>query len=168
MNTGDTIGIFPEGGSHDRTELLPLKAGVAVMALGAMSTSGIPIKIVPFGLSYFSGHRFRSSSSLRLGSSCQHVSGVKLSLSLAMLSKYLMTYWFSTKPTDKKPVPNCCRWWSKVCCENVIPVPQQARVPLLQFNPGSGLRSVTINAKDYTTLRVISIARRMYQPANVV
>ncbi len=27
------IGIFPEGGSHD---LLPLKAGVAVMALGAM------------------------------------------------------------------------------------------------------------------------------------
>ena len=30
------IGIFPEGGSHDRPDLLPLKAGVAVMALGAM------------------------------------------------------------------------------------------------------------------------------------
>lgn len=28
---GDCIGIFPEGGSHDRTELLPLKAGVTIM-----------------------------------------------------------------------------------------------------------------------------------------
>lgn len=28
-----SIGIFPEGGSHDRSELLPLKAGVALMAL---------------------------------------------------------------------------------------------------------------------------------------
>lgn len=32
---GRCIGIFPEGGSHDRTELLPLKAGVSIMALGA-------------------------------------------------------------------------------------------------------------------------------------
>lgn len=28
-----SIGIFPEGGSHDRPELLPLKAGVTLMAL---------------------------------------------------------------------------------------------------------------------------------------
>lgn len=31
------MGIFPEGGSHDRTDLLPLKAGVAVIALEAHS-----------------------------------------------------------------------------------------------------------------------------------
>lgn len=33
---GHCIGIFPEGGSHDRAEMLPLKAGVTIMALGAM------------------------------------------------------------------------------------------------------------------------------------
>lgn len=25
LNAGNCIGIFPEGGSHDRTEILPLK-----------------------------------------------------------------------------------------------------------------------------------------------
>ena len=33
---GGCIGIFPEGGSHDNTELLPLKAGVAAIAFGAL------------------------------------------------------------------------------------------------------------------------------------
>jgi 1-acyl-sn-glycerol-3-phosphate acyltransferase len=34
---GTCICLFPEGGSHDRADLLPLKAGVAVMALSAMA-----------------------------------------------------------------------------------------------------------------------------------
>ena len=34
---GGCIGMFPEGGSHDRPDLLPLKAGVAIMALGALA-----------------------------------------------------------------------------------------------------------------------------------
>jgi len=29
-----TLGIFPEGGSHDQGHLIPLKAGVTIMALG--------------------------------------------------------------------------------------------------------------------------------------
>lgn len=29
LNSGGCVGIFPEGGSHDRTELLPLKGNVA-------------------------------------------------------------------------------------------------------------------------------------------
>ena len=37
LNDGGAVGIFPEGGSHDRTQLLPLKAGAAMMALGAMA-----------------------------------------------------------------------------------------------------------------------------------
>ena len=36
LNAGGAIGIFPEGGSHDNPHLIPLKAGVTVMALGAM------------------------------------------------------------------------------------------------------------------------------------
>lgn len=41
------IGIFAEGGSHDRTSLLPFKAGVAVMSLGAMAANpGLNVKIL--------------------------------------------------------------------------------------------------------------------------
>eukprot|EP01017_Pseudomicrothorax_dubius_P006599 TRINITY_DN1191_c0_g4_i3.p1 TRINITY_DN1191_c0_g4~~TRINITY_DN1191_c0_g4_i3.p1 ORF type:complete len:395 (+),score=74.35 TRINITY_DN1191_c0_g4_i3:405-1589(+) len=60
LDQGQCIGIFPEGGSHDRTDLLPLKAGACIMALGAMVKYGKPVSIVTAGLNYFKGHRFRS------------------------------------------------------------------------------------------------------------
>lgn len=59
LGRGACIGIFPEGGSHDRTDLLDLKPGVALMALGATTTT--PVPIVPVGLSYFRGHLFRNA-----------------------------------------------------------------------------------------------------------
>jgi len=67
LSQGGSIGIFPEGGSHDRTELLPLKAGVTIMALGTMSKYKKPVYIVPCGLNYFHGHRFRGSALVEFG-----------------------------------------------------------------------------------------------------
>lgn len=68
LNEGGLIGIFPEGGSHDRPDLLPLKAGVSVMALGAMAANrDLKIKIVPVGLSYFHAHKFRSRAVVEFG-----------------------------------------------------------------------------------------------------
>lgn len=60
------IGIFPEGGSHDHTSLLPLKAGVALFSLGAVE-SGVNVKIVPVGLTYLHGHKFRSRAYVQVG-----------------------------------------------------------------------------------------------------
>ncbi|EPQ58150.1 hypothetical protein GLOTRDRAFT_98821 [Gloeophyllum trabeum ATCC 11539] len=69
LKEGRCIGIFPEGGSHDRTDLLPLKAGVSLMALGAMANDpNCKVKIVPVGLSYFHPHRFRSRAVVEFGS----------------------------------------------------------------------------------------------------
>jgi glycerol-3-phosphate O-acyltransferase / dihydroxyacetone phosphate acyltransferase len=68
LNSGGAVGIFPEGGSHDRTELLPLKAGVAIMALGSLAEdpdSGL--KIVPCGMNYFHAHKFRSRAVIEFG-----------------------------------------------------------------------------------------------------
>ncbi|PWZ00331.1 hypothetical protein BCV70DRAFT_161640 [Testicularia cyperi] len=66
---GGCLGIFPEGGSHDRTDLLPLKAGVVIMALGAMSANAdLNVRIVPVGLSYFHPHKFRSRAVVEFGS----------------------------------------------------------------------------------------------------
>jgi glycerol-3-phosphate O-acyltransferase/dihydroxyacetone phosphate acyltransferase len=87
LKKGGCIGIFPEGsfydvsslticlyrscgvgGSHDRTDLLPLKAGVSMMALGAMANDpNVQVKIVPVGLSYFHAHRFRSRAVVEFG-----------------------------------------------------------------------------------------------------
>ncbi|KAK5661999.1 hypothetical protein OQA88_10110 [Cercophora sp. LCS_1] len=68
LKAGGCCGIFPEGGSHDRTELLPLKAGVAIMALGALAENpDCGLKIVPVGMNYFHAHKFRSRAVVEFG-----------------------------------------------------------------------------------------------------
>jgi 1-acyl-sn-glycerol-3-phosphate acyltransferase len=66
------IALFPEGVSHNSTYLLPVKTGVARIALGALSVnknenSLISLKIVPVGLYYTSKTSFRSEALLRFG-----------------------------------------------------------------------------------------------------
>ncbi|KAK4232473.1 glycerol-3-phosphate O-acyltransferase 1 [Podospora fimiseda] len=68
LKSGGCVGIFPEGGSHDRTELLPLKAGVAIMALGTLAEDpDCGLKIVPVGMNYFHPNKFRSRAVLEFG-----------------------------------------------------------------------------------------------------
>lgn len=90
LNAGGCVGIFPEGGSHDRTTLLPLKgrshvscedysklilicllhslAGVALMALGTLADNpDCGLKIVPCGMNYFHAHKFRSRAVIEFG-----------------------------------------------------------------------------------------------------
>ncbi|SMY22509.1 unnamed protein product [Zymoseptoria tritici ST99CH_1A5] len=68
LHSGGCIGIFPEGGSHDRTELLPLKAGLAIMALGALAEDpDCGVTIVPVGMNYFHAHKFRSRAVIEFG-----------------------------------------------------------------------------------------------------
>lgn len=68
LNNNNCIGIFPEGGSHDRTDLLPIKAGVAIMALGAMANfPDCNVQIVPCGMNYFNAHKFRSRAVIEYG-----------------------------------------------------------------------------------------------------
>lgn len=68
LDAGGCIGIFPEGGSHDRTDLLPLKAGVAIMALGALANNpDCGVQIIPVGMNYFHAHKFRSRAVIEFG-----------------------------------------------------------------------------------------------------
>ncbi|PSR74915.1 hypothetical protein PHLCEN_2v9449 [Hermanssonia centrifuga] len=72
LKEGGCIVIFPEGGSHDRTDLLPLKAGVSLMALGAMANNpDVKVQIVPVGLSYFHPDKFRSRAVVEFGPAMQ-------------------------------------------------------------------------------------------------
>lgn len=65
---GGTIGICPEGVSHDEPRLRPIKTGAARIALGALSTGEVTdLKIVPAGLYYTSKTKFRSAVLLYFG-----------------------------------------------------------------------------------------------------
>jgi glycerol-3-phosphate O-acyltransferase/dihydroxyacetone phosphate acyltransferase len=62
------VGIFPEGGSHDRPEMLPFKAGIAIMALGTLAEHpDCGLTIVPCGMNYFHAHKFRSRAVVEFG-----------------------------------------------------------------------------------------------------
>ena len=65
---GGTIGLCPEGISHDRPGLQPIKTGAARIALGAVSTGEVrDLKIVPAGLYYTAKTSFRSEALLYFG-----------------------------------------------------------------------------------------------------
>lgn len=65
---GGTIGICPEGVSHDEPRLKPLKTGASRIALGAVSSgNAIDLQIVPVGLYYTEKTTFRSSALLYFG-----------------------------------------------------------------------------------------------------
>lgn len=67
LAAGGCVGIFPEGGSHDRTDLLPLKVGVALIAYSALEKDGLNVPIVPVGLNYFRSHRWRGRAVVEYG-----------------------------------------------------------------------------------------------------
>lgn len=65
---GGTIGICPEGVSHDEPRLRPIKTGAARIALAAVSTGEVAdLRIVPAGLYYTSKTKFRSAVLLYFG-----------------------------------------------------------------------------------------------------
>jgi 1-acyl-sn-glycerol-3-phosphate acyltransferase len=68
LREGRAMGIFPEGISHDESQLAPLKTGAVRIALGALQEGAAkPIYIVPVGLNYFTRNRFRSSVLIQFG-----------------------------------------------------------------------------------------------------
>lgn len=68
IQESSAIGIFPEGGSHDRPDFLPFKPGIAMMALGALAEHPeLDLSIVPVGLHYFHPDVFRSRAVVEFG-----------------------------------------------------------------------------------------------------
>jgi glycerol-3-phosphate O-acyltransferase/dihydroxyacetone phosphate acyltransferase len=62
------VGIFPEGGSHDRPNLLPLKPGGAIIALALLARDpDCGLTIIPCGMNYFHAHKFRSRAVVEFG-----------------------------------------------------------------------------------------------------
>lgn len=67
LGEGGAIGIFPEGLSHDESQLARLKTGAARLALGGVQRVPQPIQIVPCGLTFIHPKRFRSRVLVQYG-----------------------------------------------------------------------------------------------------
>ena len=67
LEAGGSIGIFPEGISHDEPSLQKLRTGAARIARGATDRIGAPVPIVPIGLTFDAKPRFRSRLLLTAG-----------------------------------------------------------------------------------------------------
>ncbi len=61
------LGIFPEGGSHDKTELLPLKAGACVFIWSVKEKRDVDAYLQCIGINYYGAHRFRSKVVINIG-----------------------------------------------------------------------------------------------------
>jgi 1-acyl-sn-glycerol-3-phosphate acyltransferase len=68
LAAGGAVALFPEGISHNEPRLMPLKTGVARIALEAETNHpGIGIRILPVGLIYDARSRFRSRALVHIG-----------------------------------------------------------------------------------------------------
>jgi len=67
IESGHSMGIFPEGISHVESQLSKLKTGAARVALAVAARGKVQIKIVPCGLNYIHRHRFRSQVLIEFG-----------------------------------------------------------------------------------------------------
>lgn len=71
LGSGKALALFPEGISHSRPSMAPLKTGAARIALSASATTAernpAPVQIVPVGLEYDDKRTFRSNARLFYG-----------------------------------------------------------------------------------------------------
>lgn len=66
LREGGVLVIFPEGKTHARLRVEPIKTGVARIALDARA-AGADVAIVPVGLNYLVRHAFRSDVHVGIG-----------------------------------------------------------------------------------------------------
>ncbi len=64
---GDVVAIFPEGTTHDRPRIDPIKTGAARIALGARAAGATGLAIVPVGLAFPDKVALRSSALVQFG-----------------------------------------------------------------------------------------------------
>jgi len=67
IESGNCMGVFPEGVSHNESQLLQLKTGTARIALAVADRGKVYAQVIPCGLNYIHRHRFRSQVLLEFG-----------------------------------------------------------------------------------------------------
>ena len=146
LGEGGAIGIFPEGLSHDRSELAKLKTGAARLALGGAAHCKGPVRIVPCGLTFIHPKRFRSRVMVQYAEPIviDGSSDAAMAASLAAAGVEVAGDETAGAALDS---------------------PQRVRA--LTTGLDAALRRLTINAPDWDTVRALDVVRRLYQPQEI-
>jgi len=124
IESGNCVGVFPEGVSHVESQLMKLKTGTARIALAVAARGKTTVSIIPCGLNYIHRHRFRSQVLIEFG--------------------------------DPIVIDDD---WTEKYRENEYDTVRELTALL-----ANALLAVTLNAPDWSTLRFIQTARRLYKP----
>ncbi len=142
LQQGEAFGIFPEGISHTRPGLAPLKTGAARIALLA-AAHGIPVQIVPVGLHYRRRDRMRSRVLVQFGAPIVVPGGA----ARAEAGADVVADVAADADLHVRVDPGAVR--------------------ALTATIEAALRAQTINAPDFDTLRVLEAVRRLYRPDHI-
>lgn len=140
LAAGRAIGIFPEGLSHDASQLARLKTGAARLALGAVER-GTRVTIVPCGLTFVHPKRFRSRVLVQYGEPIEVEARAESEVA-------------PSEATTAEAAPR------EVATSEATPSPARALTDRLE----RALRGLTVNAVDWDTVRSLDAVRRLYQP----
>lgn len=143
---GGAIGIFPEGLSHDRSELAKLKTGAARLALGGAARAAGPVRIVPCGLTFIHPKRFRSRVLVQYGEPILVAAEPAVGAAPAA---------DASPPAGPDPGGEL----------SPAAAPDRARALTAELE--AALRRLTINAADWDTVRALDVVRRLYQPQHL-
>ena len=146
LEAGRAIGIFPEGLSHDASQLARLKTGAARLALGA-AARGSEVTIVPCGLTFIHPRRFRSRALVQYGEPIV-VPAAEPASEPASVS-------VSTSVT------------TAVAASVSVTDDGISAARTLTDRIERGMRGLTINAVDWDTVRMLDTVRRLYQPPSI-
>ncbi len=124
IESGNCVGVFPEGISHTKSQLVKLKTGTARIALAVAGRGKTTVRIIPCGLNYIHRHRFRSQVLIEFG----------------------------------EPIVVGDEWAERYRQDEHESVRQLTELLV------SSLLGVTLNAPDWSTLRFVQTARRLYKP----
>ena len=125
IESGNCMGIFPEGVSHTESQLTKLKTGAARIALSVAERGNVKVTIIPCGLNYIHRHRFRSQVLIEFGEP------------IVVDGEWIDDFKGDERETVRK----------------------------LTDYLADALAAVTLNAPDWSTLRFVQAARRLYKPA---
>ncbi|MBK7537997.1 MAG: 1-acyl-sn-glycerol-3-phosphate acyltransferase [Myxococcales bacterium] len=160
LGGGGAIGIFPEGLSHDRSELAKLKTGAARLALGGAAHCKGPVSIVPCGLTFIHPKRFRSRVMVQYAEPIVIDGADEAALEASLLAAAGGAKLPAAPKPDAAPEPA-----ASAAAGSALDSPERVRA--LTSSLDLALRRLTINAPDWDTVRALDVVRRLYQPQEI-
>ncbi len=151
LEAGRAIGIFPEGLSHDASQLARLKTGAARLALGA-AARGSEVTIVPCGLTFIHPRRFRSRALVQYGEP------------IIVPAAGPGSEPASVPASGPASVPAPDPVSTSVNASVAVTDDGVSAARTLTDRIERGMRGLTINAADWDTVRMLDTVRRLYQP----